>query len=126
MSRFETAAIAVEEYSQELYGYISDASKDAYGFRCRIDMSGYTFAELEAECDRLTIAVGVECERMQDEQRLAAIEFEMTVTRIREMGNLDYAGAIKWLMDAEQREWIDQGYFEYTNGLKYGYLNGYC
>jgi hypothetical protein len=49
--RYATAEVAAQAEADELYGYISDASKDVNGCRFRMDISGMTFAELEAECD---------------------------------------------------------------------------
>lgn len=49
--RYATAEVAVQSYSDELYGYISDASKEVLGVRFRFDPTQLSFAELEAECD---------------------------------------------------------------------------
>lgn len=49
--RYATAEVAVQAYVDDLYGYISDMSKEVMGFRMRIDTSRMTFAELEAEHD---------------------------------------------------------------------------
>jgi len=49
--RYATTEVAAQAYADELYGYISDASKDVNGCRFRMDISGMTFAELEADCD---------------------------------------------------------------------------
>ena len=49
--RYATAEVAMQSYSHELYGYISDVSKDVMGVRDRFDPTQLSFAELEAECD---------------------------------------------------------------------------
>ena len=49
--RYATAEVAMQSYSDELYGYISDVSKDVMGVRDRFDPTQLSFAELEAECD---------------------------------------------------------------------------
>ena len=49
--RYATPEVAMQSYSDELYGFISDLSKDAMGVRCRFDPTQVSFAELEAECD---------------------------------------------------------------------------
>ena len=49
--RYATAEVAMQSYSDELYGYISDASKETLGVRFRFDATQLSFAELEAECD---------------------------------------------------------------------------
>ena len=49
--RYATAEVAMQSYSDELHGYISDVSKDVMGVRYRFDPTQLSFAELEAECD---------------------------------------------------------------------------
>jgi len=49
--RYATAEVAMQSYSDELYGFISDISKEAMGVRYRFDSTQVSFAELEAECD---------------------------------------------------------------------------
>lgn len=46
--RYATPEVAAEAYANELHSYISDASKDVWGFRYRGPFPT-TFAELEAE-----------------------------------------------------------------------------
>ena len=48
--RYATPEVAGQAYVNELHSYISDASKDVWGFRYRGPFPT-TFAELEAECD---------------------------------------------------------------------------
>ena len=45
--RYATAEVAMQSYSDELYGYISDVSKDVMGIRDRFDPTQLSFAELE-------------------------------------------------------------------------------
>jgi hypothetical protein len=72
--RYATAEVAAQAYADELYGYISDASKDVMGFRFRMDISGMTFAELEAECDywEAQIRQDLEAEKAYEEATLQA------------------------------------------------------
>ena len=72
--RYATAEVAAQAYADELYGYISDASKDVNGCRFRMDISGMTFAELEAECDFWSNQVEQEiaAEKAYEEETLKA------------------------------------------------------
>ena len=49
--RYATAEVAAQSYVDELYSYVSDASKDVTGIRLRFDPTQLSFAEIEAECD---------------------------------------------------------------------------
>jgi hypothetical protein len=60
--RYATAEVAAQSYVDELYGYISDASKDVMGVRLRFDYTQLPFAELEAECDYWSNQISQDCE----------------------------------------------------------------
>ena len=49
--RYATPEVAAQAYTDDLYGFISDMSKEVLGFRFRMDTSYMTFAELEKHCD---------------------------------------------------------------------------
>ena len=49
--RYATREVAAQAYTDDLYGFISDMSKEVLGFRFRMDTSYMTFAQLEEECD---------------------------------------------------------------------------
>lgn len=68
--RYATAEVAAQSYADELYGYISDASKEVLGCRFRMDISDMTFAELEAECDYWSnqIAQEIAAEKAYEEE----------------------------------------------------------
>ena len=72
--RYATAEVAMQSYSDELYGFISDISKEAMGVRCRFDPTQVSFAELEAECDYWSnqLRRDGEQEKRQEEEALKA------------------------------------------------------
>ena len=49
--RYATTEIAVQSYADEVHGLISDLSKDATGYRCRMDFSDASFFQMEMEAD---------------------------------------------------------------------------
>ena len=71
--RYATAEVAAQAYADDLHSYISDASKDAWGFRYRGPFPT-TFAELEAECDywEAQIRQDLEAEKAYEEATLQA------------------------------------------------------
>lgn len=125
LRRLETEhmALPVEQLRHDLYGYISDASKDAQGFRERFDISGATTAALFAECDEWSrrVARALEEERRFEEQAVA--RFEQRLAEAVALGAADRATAVRWLMDAElsPEETDREGYFKYLAGLPYEY-----
>ena len=72
--RYATAEVAAQSYVDEMYGYISDASKDVLGVRFRFDYTQLSFAELEAECDYWSnqVAQDIEAEKAYEEETLQA------------------------------------------------------
>lgn len=72
--RYATAEVAAQVYCEDLYSYISDTSKSVRGFRFRMDISGMTFAQLEAECDYWSnqVAQEIEAEKVYEEENLQA------------------------------------------------------
>lgn len=106
--RYSTPEVAMEAYSDELYQYISDASKDAQGWRVDMDTTGMTFAELEAECaywsDRVVEYIAYE----KKEHARAVEEFKALVLRTIELGAGDEDTALRWLIQDEQdlEHWV--------------------
>lgn len=121
--RIECPEAAMEEYRQDLYQYISDASKDAVGCRMRYDISEMTNQELEELCeywsDRVVEAINEEA-AIQAECR---VEFEKLVQDTINSGAGDRATAIRWLMAAEDEsdQWYGEEYFVYTYNLGSNY-----
>lgn len=93
----------IEQYErQSLISYISDAHKDAYGFRPRgYNYSEWSMADLEAEADRLSEAVTRAIEAEEVEQNRAVEAFEQAIQNTIEMGAGNRATALRWLTDAE-------------------------
>jgi len=113
----------VEIVKQDLYSYISDASKDAYGSRSRLDVSEWTIAELEAECDRLSVAVGETIDREEAEHVAAEAKFEKNVANLIESGAGDRATAVRWIRDAQDDfdKMYGDEHIKYSLGLSYTY-----
>lgn len=116
--RYATPAVAAEAYANELYSYISDASKDAQGFRHRMDISGMTFAELEAECDYWSDQVVASIAYEKEESARAVEEFKALLQRTIEMGAGDEETALRWLSQDEQFYHIqDVEHFVWKQGI---------
>lgn len=113
----------VDMLKQDLYSYISDASKDAQGFRTRFDPTLKSVAELEADCDYWSKQVEISI--AEDERRhVAAIEkFERTVANLIESGAGDRETAVRWIRDAQDE--FDRMYgdecLRYNLGLPWDY-----
>ena len=114
----------IEEYKMELYGYISDASKDAMGFRTRLDIDNMTIEQVMAACDywEQRVIEAIEEDKIREAECIA--EFEKSVADIIDMGAGDRETAIRWLKGEDEWYINDESYFEYSYGLPYGYLSG--
>lgn len=114
----------IAELKDDLYGYISDASKDAQGFRTRMDISGMTIEELMVEADYWEgrVIEAIEDERAHEKEAVA--EFEQLVADTINMGAGDRETAIRWLKSSDEWYENDESYFEYSWGLPYGYIAG--
>ena len=99
----EFGVFTIEQYErQSLISYISDAHKDAYGFRPRgFNYSEWSIADLEAEADRLSEAVTRAIEANELEENRAVEAFEQSVQNTIDMGAGNRATALRWLTDAE-------------------------
>lgn len=106
------------EQAHEIY---SDMHKDAYGFRPRNDVSGWTLEDFQQEF-RLMGAVieQEERQRLADEAE-AVKKFEQHVINTMCMGARDRETALRWIMSASTAEG-DWEYFCFLNGLPYGYF----
>lgn len=106
---------------------ISDLHKDSYGFRPSSQyftwFKSATDDEKQAEWDRL-IVVMTRREEMRREDEVAAIErFEQGIASTITSGAADRSTAIQWLIQAEGNINGDIEYFEYLQGIPYGYIN---
>lgn len=99
--RYATPEVAMQSYAEDLYGYISDASKDALGYRFRMDISGLSFAELEAQCDYWSKQVEITIDQEKQESEFCVKEFKALVARTIEMGAKDEETALRWISDTE-------------------------
>jgi hypothetical protein len=119
---------------EDLAYYIWDGYKDAHGIRPRFmglwDADGvaadWTLERLQAEA--ASISRDVEASIIEDrahEQR-AIIAFEAAIQVAIASGAGDRETAIRWLRDAEDDPHAagDDGYFEFLQGLPYGFLKG--
>jgi hypothetical protein len=114
----------MQEFKEAMYGYISDASKDAQGFRTRFDYTEYTAEELmkEAVYWEGRVIESIEEDRIREAECVA--EFEKLIADTISMGAGDRETAIRWLRSSDEWAENDDNYFEYTYGLPYGYLSG--
>ena len=86
--------IETQEQFNECLLWISDLSKDAYGFRIRgINWAAMSFDELAAEVNRMS-------EMVEEEARWAAEAEEMAILKVMECG-ADRETAIRWLEEAQ-------------------------
>jgi hypothetical protein len=116
-----------QEVRDDLHSYISDAHKDAYGFRPRgiYDIQGMSIPQLEALCSELSDAVGETIDRERAEQDHCRTVFEKSVTTLMADCEIDRATAIRWLMEAEGEETTMSYFqFEYNLGYDYNILTG--
>jgi hypothetical protein len=121
--RIECPEAAMDDYREGVYQYISDASKDAIGFRMRYDISLYTNEELSSLADYWSDRV---CEAIAEEELVQAEcrkNFEELVKTTIENGAGDRETAIRWLMEAEEESdmWYGEDYFTYTYNLGTNY-----
>lgn len=110
----------IEDYERDsLISYISDAHKDAYGFRPR----GYNYSEwsleaLQEEADRLSEAAERAFLEHKESENQAIEQFEQSVQNLIGMGAGNRATAIRWICDAIDHGG-DLGYVCYELGLPY-------
>lgn len=99
----------------------SDFHKEAYGFRPRNDVSGWTVETFKAEFEHLSRI----CKANEEERDLAekanAVRFEGLVLKLIKTGAKDRAVAIRWLAEAEGVG-EDMEFLCYVMGLRYGYF----
>lgn len=101
----------------------SDLHKDVYGVRPR----NYSREDVSQE-DFDYLCKQLELNNIQEEKakKVAIREFEESVTKTMEVGNVNRKTAIKWLMEAEgikKDTQEDEGYYCYMNNLPYDYFD---
>ncbi len=109
----------MQEFKEDMYGYISDASKDAQGFRSRFDYSACTAEELMAEAYywECRVVETIAEDKIREAECIG--EFEQLIGDTIAIGAGNRETAIRWLQSDD-----DNSYFEYTHGLPYGYVSG--
>jgi len=102
----------------ELYGAISDVSKDANGFRARFDWMGMSVAELEKELEYYIKASNETQEREQKWEQRATIAWRAHLRHLVSIGAGNIQTALKWDMAAEDAD-MDPGMYCYLKGISY-------
>jgi len=100
----EMGVFTVEDYKRyQVVSYISDAHKDAYGFRPRgYDWDTMAMDELNQWADELSEEVAREIEREEARNAEAVAEFKSLVQSTIEMGAGDEETALRWLTQSEE------------------------
>jgi hypothetical protein len=106
---------------EQLLSMISDTHKDVYGVRWR-GFNNQTVDELKEILDSLYVAAEEEMNFQKERQEEAIKEFEKTLLNVCVTCACSRSTAIRYLKDAEGDDWYDDGHFEYSNNLPYGYL----
>ena len=112
-----------ELYRNDLCGLISDASKDAFGFRHRFDSSIYTTPQLSDMADYYANAAQKAADEESAAQDRAVISFEKMITNLITCGAGDRETAVRWIRDGQDdydRMYGDE-FIRYNFGLPYNY-----
>lgn len=113
-------AVMTADRRGDLMSYISDAHKDAYGFRHGWDLSSKSIEELEAIADRMSDAVE---RRIEDDRRMqeaALVDFEILVASNIALGARDRETAIRWIVESlDLGDYATAEYACYHLGLNY-------
>lgn len=92
----------IEQYKRSsLISYISDVSKDARGYRTRLNWDEYTMEELEVIADDFTEELRREIKREEEEKQACVAEFERLVKECIDMGAGDRQTAIRWIVEGD-------------------------
>lgn len=104
----------------------SDAYKDAYGFRPRQgiapDTTNWTYDDYAAAIKKLEPIIDAEIEREKEEQRLAIVEFESTVSKL--MTTIPYSTreqAVEYAIRDVTGRFVDDDEIKFKLGLPYHY-----
>ena len=109
---------------EELSIAIYDLYKDVNGIRPRwIDFESMSVVELREMFDGLLEQLERNNKEQVKREAQAVKRFEDKVAELIASGAQSRKTAIKWLWDAEEDEYMDKGFFEYSYGLPYGYLS---
>ena len=112
---------------EQLQCNFSDFYKDVHGFRPRsASTEQWNSTEwLKEQIEVLGRESVLVQEREAQYEREAIAKFEVRVSAIIAAGAKDRLTALRWILDAEDNEYVrgDLDYFCFNNGLPYGYLN---
>jgi len=98
----ESGVFSVEDYERHsLICEISDASKEAYGFRLRMDWDSMSMEELREEASRVWQYAVAEAELEQEREKLDLEEFKAMLQQTIDMGAGDEETALRWLTQGE-------------------------
>ena len=111
----------VDALKDVLYSAISDASKDANGFRTRLDVSEYSVAELEDLCDYYFKAASEAADEEAAAQDRAVAKFEANIASVIASGAGDRETAIRWFRDANADDMYGDESIRYHLGLPWSY-----
>jgi hypothetical protein len=104
---------------------IYDLYKEVHGHKPRyIDFDAMSDEEFNKFYDNLLVELEEERVREAEAQDKAVREFEAKVEELVSMGAGNRETALRWLKDAEDDDYMDDGYFEYSHGLPFGYIKG--
>jgi len=103
---------------------LSDLHKDVYGFRPRgvYDFDSMSTDDIEDEIERLIPALNEVVAAEQARERAAIVAFEQVITETIANGAGTRANAINWLRDAEEDDFMTDGYFGFLYGLPHNYF----
>lgn len=113
----------VDTLKQDLYTYISDASKDAFGCRVRLNVAEYSIEQLEAMCEYYSNKVGEAIDREEEEHHRAMVRFEARVLNLIACGAGNRETAVRWIREAHEADaWCDlDECIRYALGLPWNY-----
>lgn len=103
---------------EQLLTYISDAHKDAYGFRPRGRYGDdWTVEELKEELDRLVDYANEVYEEEQIAAEKAADAFDEQIIAVQASGAGNREQAIKWLVEADEDALWDIEHYVWKQGF---------
>ena len=106
----------------EMLQTISDLSKEAYGYRVRLDYATMSDAELRDTWDGFIRAADAAFEQEKVQAARAKTIWEEDIQQLIKVGAGDRATAIRWdmeAMDAKNGDQLDAGYYCYLRGIGY-------
>jgi hypothetical protein len=111
----------IEDRRDDLMSYISDAHKDAYGFRPTYwNLSSKSIEELGAIADRMSDAVCDAIQRQRLEEEEALQSFEVLLASNISIGARDRETAIRWIVEGlDMGGYATAEYACYNLGLSY-------